>query len=237
VIEKQIEILDEFPFNLDARKILFWMNNGGDSRHWDDIVHKLIDKVQLLARPKAMYKVSRVSLLEPGGMQIDGIEFKGSMLVVNLRQDMIVYPFVATCGREVEEVKIETSDFIHKYALDAIKTSLAISAADYARDYILQKSKLSQISTMNPGELESWPLSQQRPLFELLGDVESAIGVHLTKNLGMIPLKSRSGIFFPSEIRFENCQFCIRQRCIGRRAAFDPELVKKYKTQTKGICG
>jgi hypothetical protein len=237
VIDKQIEILDKIPFNLDARKILFWMYNRGDSLRWDYIVRRLIDEVQPLAHPKAMFRVSRVDLLESDGAQIDGIEFKGSMLTVNLRQDMIVYPFVASCGREIDEVKLETSDFIHKYALDVIKTSLAMSAADYTRDYILQKSKFSQISAMNPGELESWPLSQQRPLFELLGDVECAIGVKLTKNLGMIPLKSRSGIFFPSEIKFENCQFCTRQRCIGRRAAFDPELVKKYKTQTKGVCG
>ena len=36
---------------------------------------------------------------------------------------------------------------------------------------------LSKVSMMNPGSLADWPLAQQRPLFSILGDTESTIGV------------------------------------------------------------
>jgi hypothetical protein len=45
----------------------------------------------------------------------------------------------------------------------------------------------------------------------------------------MIPVKSVSGIFFPTEIKFESCQLCPVARCTGRRAHYDPDLEKKYR--------
>jgi len=45
----------------------------------------------------------------------------------------------------------------------------------------------------------------------------------------MVPLKSVSGIYFPTEIKFESCQLCPREVCRGRVAPYDPDLVKKYR--------
>lgn len=42
-----------------------------------------------------------------------------------------------------------------------------------------------------------WPLTQQQPLFTLLGDPEASIGVQLTDSLLMIPNKSLSGSGLP----------------------------------------
>jgi hypothetical protein len=84
---------------------------------------------------------------------------------------------------------------------------------------------------MNPGSLESWPITQQKELFSILGNVEDLIGVKLTERYTMIPVKSVSGICFPTEIKFESCQLCPREKCIGRRAAFNPELARKYRQQ------
>jgi len=85
---------------------------------------------------------------------------------------------------------------------------------------------------MNPGSLESWPITQQKELFSLFGNVEELIGVKLTDSCVMFPLKSVSGIYFPTEINFESCQLCPREKCIGRRTPYDPELAKKYREDT-----
>jgi hypothetical protein len=61
--------------------------------------------------------------------------------------------------------------------------------------------------------------------------VETVIGVTLTDHCLMIPLKSASGIYFPTEIKFESCQLCPRATCVGRRAPYDPALLKKYIRQ------
>jgi hypothetical protein len=83
------------------------------------------------------------------------------------------------------------------------------------------------LSSMNPGSGNArlWPLGQQRPLFNLLGDVEQAIGVRLTPSLLMHPNKSVSGIFFPSEVHFESCQLCTREDCPRRRTPYTGERV------------
>jgi hypothetical protein len=44
----------------------------------------------------------------------------------------------------------------------------------------------------------------------------------------MLPAKSESGIFFPSETTFLNCQLCPRQNCEGRKAAFDLKMARDY---------
>ena len=80
---------------------------------------------------------------------------------------------------------------------------------------------------MNPGSGNTglWPLAQQKPLFELIGDVEASIGVRLTPSLLMLPNKSVSGILFPTEVHFETCQLCTREDCPRRRAPYQGEAV------------
>jgi hypothetical protein len=81
---------------------------------------------------------------------------------------------------------------------------------------------------MNPGSLENWPISEQKPLFSLFGDVEKLIGVRLSDSFLMFPIKSVSGIYFPTESSFASCQLCPREKCPNRRAKYDPELKEKY---------
>jgi hypothetical protein len=83
---------------------------------------------------------------------------------------------------------------------------------------------------MAPGSLVDWPLAQQRPLFQLLGNAEVAVGVHLTESCLMVPNKSISGLRFPTETSFESCQLCPRPDCPNRRARYDAELFeRKYR--------
>jgi len=81
---------------------------------------------------------------------------------------------------------------------------------------------------MAPGSLVDWPIEEQAPLFKLLGDVENSIGVKLTDSLLMLPAKSISGIYFPTEVSFFSCQLCPRQRCESRKAKYDPGLAEQY---------
>ena len=87
------------------------------------------------------------------------------------------------------------------------------------------------MSRMAPGSgaADVWPITQQKELFSIFGNVEDLIGVKLTDKYLMIPIKSVSGIFFQTETTFVTCQLCPREACIRRRAPYDPELVKKYR--------
>ena len=81
------------------------------------------------------------------------------------------------------------------------------------------------------GSADIWPITQQKQLFSIFGNVEDLIGVKLTDKYLMIPIKSGSGIFFQTETTFETCQLCPREACIRRKATYDPDLVRKYKEE------
>jgi predicted transcriptional regulator len=81
---------------------------------------------------------------------------------------------------------------------------------------------------MSPGSLKDWPIEEQRALFAILGDVEGSIGVRLSESLVMIPSKSLSGIYFPTEVPFYSCQLCPRERCPSRRATYDESAARDY---------
>ena len=86
---------------------------------------------------------------------------------------------------------------------------------------------------MSPGSLADWPLQEQRQLFTILGNTWDTVGVRLTDSLLMVPIKSVSGIRFPTESSFESCQLCPRAQCPGRRAPYDAGLYDlKYRKPT-----
>jgi hypothetical protein len=92
----------------------------------------------------------------------------------------------------------------------------------------MSKYAINSLSSMSPGSLSDWPIEEQKPLFSILGDVETAIGVTMTKDLLMVPTKSISGIYFPTDLPFYTCQLCPRKNCDSRKARFDKALAKEY---------
>jgi hypothetical protein len=117
------------------------------------------------------------------------------------------------------------------FLTDALKELVLENALCYFESYLTGRFALGTMSHMNPGSLNDWPVSQQKILFGLFGDVEKLIGVRLTPSYLMDPIKSVSGIYFPTEIRFESCMLCSRDRCPKRRAPYDPEKAKEYGNQ------
>jgi len=57
--------------------------------------------------------------------------------------------------------------------------------------------------------------------------------VTLTDSFIMVPLKSASGLLFPTESTYENCQLCPREACPNRRMPYDPMLYEsRYAAKT-----
>ena len=223
-----IHILDNIPVNLGREKIIEILQLDHSGKQIVEMVQELIDVVMSTARPKALYKVSYVDNKNGDTLDIDGIKFSSRVLCANLNKVERVFPYIATCGTELDGVPSPSEDVLRDFCLDTIQTVVLGIAINYLADYLKQKYILGQMSHMNPGSLEDWPITQQRELFSLFGDVEGLIGVRLTQDYVIRPLKSSSGIYFPTEIRFESCQLCPRENCIGRRAPYDSNLVRKY---------
>ena len=213
-------VLDDIPFRLDEAAFLRLTH----LQHTAE-VRGLLERVAAAARPKAAYKVCYVGERGADRVRIEGQEFRSEVLARNLEEVERVFPYVATCGTELEELEEAeepAADLFARYCLDVLKELALAAARDRLLEHLRTAHGATRLSSMNPGSGDArlWPLGQQRPLFGLLGDVEGAIGVRLTPSLLMRPNKSVSGILFPSEVHFESCQLCTREDCPRRRAPF-----------------
>ncbi|MFC1956916.1 vitamin B12 dependent-methionine synthase activation domain-containing protein [Chloroflexota bacterium] len=209
------------------------MHIRGENKHIREIVEELLEVTRPIARPKAVYEVSYVENRNQDSLDIGGIRFTGRLLRVNLDKIERVFPYVATCGREIDEIAVPTKDFMRSYCLDVIKETALRSAIGYLENYLKRNYALGRLSRMNPGSVTIWPITQQKELFSIFSNVEDLVGVTLTESYLMIPVKSVSGIFFPTEVKFESCQLCPREVCSGRRAPYDSNLVRSYTEDTK----
>lgn len=195
-------------------------------------LEKLLAEAQTLARPKALYRVAYVESRAEDGVCLDGHWFKSRVLRVNLEDVHRVFPFIATCGRELHEWKQSMDDMLERFYAETINEAALGAAREAVRRHLVSEYRLGRTARMNPGSLQDWPIYGQRPLFALLGDPEAAIGVHLTGSMLMIPQKSVSGIRFPTERRFESCQLCPRDVCPNRRAPYKEGLYEAEFSQS-----
>jgi len=221
-------VLDDIPFQPDmaALQQKLRLRGGGQIDH----VERLAADAQAIARPKALYKVACVESKGDDYVTIDGIRFNSRVLRVNLEQAHHVFPHIVTSGMELHEWANSIGDVMTRYWADAINTMALHSASQALNEHLTEHYCLGRTSCISPGVFPDWPLRQQRPLFELLGDPQEAIGVQLLKSCMMVPTKSTSGIIFPTEADFVICQLCATDYCPGRRLPYDETLFdRKYR--------
>jgi hypothetical protein len=216
------------PFDLTVNRILRRLRLQSINPRLDGMVRELAEAARAVARPLAIYQVARARVIDIATVEVDGVRFTSRALSRNLIDQETVYPFIATSGAELDELPLPPGDLMRQYYLDLIKTVVLVWGVDYLADRIREKYSLGFLTHMNPGELEDWPITQQRPLFSLFGGEERQIGVELKDSGIMKPIKSRSGIIFPSESRFVSCLLCTQPNCPGRRAKYDPVMAREW---------
>lgn len=202
---------------------------GNNAKFSDDMLMELIDEARSIANPKVFFKASPVNDRSRDRVVIDGFEFQSRVLSVNIEGLQQVFPYVATCGVEIETwsgsktgIEKKLAQTLTGFSLEAAKSAL--------RDYLLRRFNLSRAGNMSPGSIKYWPLEQQRPLFNLLGKTVNETGVALLENGFMTPANTTSGIMFSSDIEFASCMLCPMENCMGRTAPHDEYLYRlKYQ--------
>jgi hypothetical protein len=224
-------VLEDIPWQIDLDRLAQQLHLA---ERQDDLqeLEQLVAQALAVGRPKASYALAPIDLRGEQSVVVQGVELRSRVLRVNLEHTHRVFPFVATCGTELEDWSQTISDrILHRFWADQIKESALRSAIAYMRDHLVSHYQPGRIAQMNPGSLADWPLGQQKPLFRILGTAPQRIGVQLTERMLMIPTKSVSGIIFPTESTFESCQLCPLEECPNRRAAYDPTLYSRRYQQ------
>lgn len=219
-------VLDNIPFSptFDQAAAETHIRQGSKQA---DMLISLLQEAREIARPKALYKVCSIAEKGEETVTLDGIPFHSRVLRVNLDSLHRVFPYLATCGRELETWQNAQDDMLVNYYAGVIN-ELALSAArEYLQIHLEETYALGETSYMSPGSLADWPITGQRSIFKVLGDPQRLIGVKLQPSLMMTPVQSVSGIRFPSEESFQSCQLCPIEDCSHRKAAYDPDLLER----------
>jgi hypothetical protein len=190
-------------------------------------VERMASQALSLAEPRAAFAPVYIDEKGVDEVVIAGTRFRSRVLRKNLDDVGRVFPVVMTVGPRLEEAA-DRSDMLERYYLDAIANLILAEARLQLIRHLCDRFAIEKLSWMSPGSLQEWPIEEQRPLFSLLPGVEDRLGVHLTESCLMLPRKSVSGIYFPSETTFFSCRLCPRERCENRKARYDEALVKEY---------
>ncbi|MDR2946728.1 MAG: hypothetical protein LBV79_08290 [Candidatus Adiutrix sp.] len=180
----------------------------------------LLPVAQSLARPKVAFKIVRPEAAGEGKVSLDGVIFKSGLLAKHVTESPWAFPYVGTCGRELDEWAKGLSG-LENFMANEIMIVTLHQAVRKMEEMLRSRFEFNEVSAMNPGSLPNeWPLVEQRPLFELMGEFPGQVGVNLLPSLLMDPGKSVSGVYFQTTEKFHSCQLCTKEDCPNRRAPF-----------------
>ena len=162
--------------------------------------NELMQEAQDIAKPKAVYVEAIVETIDGFDVTISGVKFHGSLLSNALKEGQSVFVYIATCGTEIEEWSKQFTEHIERYLTDQIKEEEMAAARDYLKATIKEKYGLDKIFTMQPGSRPEWAISEQKPLFELIGNAEELIGATVTKSFLLMPVKTTSGLIYEKNV-------------------------------------
>ena len=212
-------VLRDIPISLDAVELAAQLRVEPGSEDFEAL-QSLIAGVSRVARPKAVFTTSFITGRGEDFVELDGIEMKSRVMPANFKEIHRAFPYVATCGAEADEWSRGIADPLYAWWADALKLHLLGDAIKCLGGHLKNALRLGKFSSMNPGSLPDWPITEQTKVFALLGDVKAYTGVALTESMLMLPTKSVSGIYFETAKSFENCELCARRNCPGRRKPF-----------------
>jgi hypothetical protein len=228
----ETHILKDIPFvvNLDSLKqrLRIRENNSSHPRF-----QSLVEEAQRIARPKALYRPVFIEERNEEAVKVEGKWFRSRILTVNLRQAHRIFLYVATCGAELDKWAKGQKDILKAFWAEAVKETALRNAVAAVGVHLEDRYHPGRTAHQNPGSLKDFPLTEQEALFALMGDTRESIGLTLLPSLMMSPTHSVSGIIFPTTEDFQSCLLCPREKCPGRRAAYDPTLyARKYATKS-----
>lgn len=229
----EFEVLRSIPFRPNTASLARQLRIKPGSAIYVEF-QQILSQARRIAQPKAAYRAATVEQIFEEGVQIDGRRFDSRLLRAHLRpagREPVpqVFFYLATCGLELEEWSKDMPDTLYQYWADFIKETALLNATRALQERIKTRYQLRGTSAISPGNAqEDFPISQQRLLFDVLDGLDAQLGVRLTDTFLMLPIKSVSGIRFPTDKDYESCQLCPRENCPARKAAFDHTLAGQF---------
>lgn len=214
-------VIKDIPLTLTSEEVARHLRVNEDD--YDEFMDIYNEVFPLLA-PCVYVGIEHIRSNDGRRVTIGDQTFESRILAVNLKDAQKVYPYIGTSGRAAYEKAESYSDSLYKFWAHGICEMALGNAMHCAFEKIKERLNVQSLNAMNPGSLQDFPISQQKPLFDLLKNVEEACGVTLTPTYLMIPIKSGSGIWYESDKHYANCMMCPRVGCPNRRAPYEANM-------------
>ena len=179
-----IEALTDIPVEFDIEALMGRVHVQPHTADAETFT-RLVDMAREVARPKALLAESFVEARGEDTIRIDGVTFTSRMLRANLYRVERVFPYVATCGHEMDAVSLPSDEFLAEFWWDTIK-AVALTTADEAPAGVPKQRGPARDRSMNPGlrRRGCWPdRAAERAVRPVLVLWSSLIGVRLTHRL------------------------------------------------------
>lgn len=131
-----MEVIDNIPVKLELDDVVKKTRIRSMNDDFKDIINELLDMARPVAKPKALFEISRVENRQGDSLEIGGRKFTSHILRVNLDKIDTVFPYVVTCGREVDKIEIPEHQLMKYYFMDQIKEVIVRSALSYLLDHV-----------------------------------------------------------------------------------------------------
>ncbi len=134
-----MEVLSSIPVELNLETVLSKLRIRNMNREVENDIQELLDQSRSVVKPKALHEISSVSNRDGDSLEIGGVRFTSRVLRMNLDKVETVFPYVVTCGREIDEIEIEHHDITKYYFLDQIKEMVLRLALNHLHDHLKEK--------------------------------------------------------------------------------------------------
>ena len=187
-------------------------------------LEEMLEEARCAAQPVVLFGVCTTGKQDEQVVYVNDVPVHSALAAEKLGGRNRCFPYIGTCGKSLEDWSGKyKGDPLAEYWADEIKKYFLGRVLVEFRTHLKECYHLGgHLTALNPGSINSWPISGQEDLFAVLGGrefVEEQIGVIYTDSYLMLPSKSVSGISFESEVFYENCQYCPLDKCLNRRAA------------------
>lgn len=204
----------------------------GNHQRWFELVDELLGTLPRLMRPRGLYRIDEVTVLEPRRLMLaSGAVFSGAIGAF-LQHARLIATFIVTIGSAVERLSrgwLRAGKVMQGTIADAIASEAATAAEAGLRGEVrawAQARGLDMTPPYSPGYC-GMSIRQQIPLFASVPARE--INVRLTPSCLMLPVKSISGLIGIGPADKINphgypCETCDHPNCMQRRAAWNKNL-------------
>ena len=108
-------------------------------------VRTLVDTVQQLIEPRALYKICYIEAKSEDSVIVDGLHLSSRVLRKNLDRVERIFPYAITLGSKLGEKQNACSDLLENYYLDSIGNLALTSVQKQLKKHLQSKFALEKM--------------------------------------------------------------------------------------------